>query len=219
MIATIILTKNRVEMLKKCVSSLQHPLNKSVVFALPSKDNTEEVAYNFYKTNMIQSVVFEEATYYDQFTRGTYLVENWHPEIIHFCADDYVMHKDWLEKASLFLRNAPEVSHASLEMEPSFSWNQPSEILERGGVKALIRHTVPGANWIMLWDHWLKLRPYLEMRRNSLTWDHEINAVAREKFGKIAALGLAEHIGAYASSVGNRSFQMSAKPLPEKWRI
>lgn len=224
MIAIVLVTKDRVEMFRKCITSLQTGRQrgaKVACYALASKDSTQLDAADKYAKGLIDDLILEAPTpsVHETFLRGSDHVMKWKPDYLLLTADDYVYQSDWDVRATQFLSPSYDVSHISLELEPDFPWNQPRGKLTRQGVTGLLRATVPGANWMMTVARWWHLKPlYADLLDNS-GLDHIINGACWRHGMKLAALNCAEHIGAYCSTVGNTSFQEHAKPLPEEWKV
>lgn len=225
-IAVIVVAKDRSSFLRRCVTSLQSSRlsgkAKVVCYALESSDDTLATSLAYFQSHKIDDLVLEETTPFASETllHGTLHVSKWGPRYVYFCADDYEMKKDWFIKATRFLDASPDVAVLSLELEPSFPWNEPIEILDRDNVKALVRPTLPGANWMMTYASWcVRVRPVFEKRMLTRTYDLDVCKALLEADWKLAAIDAADHIGAYHSCCGNRSFQTCAKPLDKKWSL
>lgn len=127
------------------------------------------------------------------------------PGTIWVLSDDDVL---WKPEAGDMLRRfwseAPaDVTIVGALMEPDYDWNQPRGIVESGGVRALVRKTVPAAAWTLRgWQAWKQIEPL----KTTLDGDGE-DVEACRWLGwhrqRVAALDLAEHAGQGLSLCGN----------------
>lgn len=130
------------------------------------------------------------------------------PDVILLTADDYEYRADWLERLTSFWEAAPaEIALASCNVEPVYKWNTVREARDIGGVRALMRDSLPGSNWSFRAADWQNIHP-VEERTGG-----EDFAVLRKLAPRLfAALDLAEHIGEQQSAWDNQSWR-SAEPL------
>ena len=133
-------------------------------------------------------------------------------------ADDLEYQDGWLRRLVSFIENGPDdIALYSCQMEPVWSWNTPTEMIEAGGEKALVRGSVPGSSWAFRrsdWEEWMGPFPQI-MPGEDLEICNRIKAQGK----RMAALDLVEHIGIERSAWGNSS-HLSAQPLDkEAWGL
>jgi len=139
------------------------------------------------------------------------------PDIVVFTADDYEYKKGWLKRLVAFWQEAPgDVAIVSCNIEPVYSWNTIADVIGADKEKALIRASVPGANWSFWAADWSLIGPISEKTGGE---DLEICARLRESGRLLCALDLAEHIGEKESSWGNKSYMFSQPLDREKWGL
>lgn len=141
-----------------------------------------------------------------------------HNDLIVISADDLRYQPNWLERLVSFVQEAPDdIVLFSCMMEPSWPWNRPSETVEHGGEKALIRASLPGASWAFHSEQWFDwIGPYPQIMPGE---DLAICERIRHHGKRMAALDLTEHIGEERSAWGNKSFE-HAQPLnKEAWGL
>jgi glycosyltransferase involved in cell wall biosynthesis len=135
------------------------------------------------------------------------------PDIVLFTADDYAYQPGWYEKLAAFWTHAPaEIALAALNVEPLWGWNGVTAQVAYGGVRALLRDSLPGSNWSFRAADWPRIGPVAEKTGGE---DLEICQRLRAAGRQLAALHLAEHTGAQCSVWGNQSWTY-ARPLPEE---
>lgn len=130
------------------------------------------------------------------------------PDLICFSDDDVEWAAGWLRPVVQFFEHAPgDVVLLSGLMEPVWEWNEPTGVVEAGGIKALVRNSVPGASWMFRAEDWAKIGPVAEDRT------HDVEGCKRlVRHGyRLCALDLAEHIGYAQSTLGNTV--ASGKPV------
>lgn len=135
------------------------------------------------------------------------------PDVVLFSADDFVYDAGFEKKLVEFWQNAPEdIKLASCYLEPSWDWNNVSEVGDAGNVHYAIRDTLPGSNWMFRVIDKDLILPIAEKTGGE---DLEIcNRLTKQGY-KLAALDLVDHIGETQSAWGNQSWQY-AKPLDRK---
>lgn len=141
-------------------------------------------------------------------------------EYLLLTADDYRYRPGWSDVAQRWLAAARlQVSHITLDTEPLWHWNTIRGVHDAGGVRALLRATAPGANWMMPWESWLAMEPVYYEQRNNPTADHVISAWAWRTGRVIGALDLVEHTGAKQSTCGTQAYDTGAAVDPVLWGI
>jgi GT2 family glycosyltransferase len=137
------------------------------------------------------------------------------PDLVCFSDDDMEWTPGWLAPVVRFFEFAPkDIVLLSGLLEPEWEWNAPREMVEAGGVRALVRDSLPGASWMFRASDWPKLGPVAEDRT------HDIAGCARirESGLRMAAMDLVDHIGTGHSTLGNTI--AFGKPLDrEKWGV
>lgn len=217
---------NRREMFRRCVESLRAAEGNYAltVVELDSCDGTADLARRFHETGMVDRLILGErpSVLYESYLQGidAYLADPEPPDGFLLTAEDYVFRPDWRQRLDAWLFDAPPgVSHASAELEPDFPWNRVSGVLDCGGVRALVRHTAPGASWAMTLRSWRRMEPVFRANAREQHLDTLLNAWARRQGLAICALDVAEHVGAECSLVGNDAFRLG-KPLDRaRWGV
>lgn len=132
------------------------------------------------------------------------------PDIVVFSADDYYYRADWLDTLRRFWQAAPvDIALASLNWEPSYAWNAVEADQIIGGVRTLIRASIPGSSWSFRAEDWRMIGPIANKTGGE---DLEICGRLRANGFRLAALDLTDHIGERESAWGNQSWTV-AKPL------
>lgn len=132
------------------------------------------------------------------------------PDVIVFSADDYAYRPGWLRRLMAFWMAAPaDIALATLNWEPSYAWNQVSEVLDVGGETALIRASAPGSSWSFRAADWSLIGPVGHRTGGE---DLDICGWLLAHDYRLAALDLSEHIGERESAWGNQSWTV-AQPL------
>jgi len=227
MISVLVTAYKREKFLRRCIKSLQteNAGCEVKIVLIASKDNigTQDTALNLYLEGLVNDLILDNAAPNGQYEwcYGTRWLQKYQSDYILISADDYFYYAGWGRKAVDFMAASPDVSHATFEREPDFPWNETFEILNRNGVKALSRATIPGACWFVKADWFYGvIWPLYEKHKDLKTLDHFINKIMRESYKmKLAAFHLADHAGALESSVGNMAFKVNARPLHEQWMI
>lgn len=132
-------------------------------------------------------------------------------DLVVLSADDLLYTENWLLRLISFIEDAPDdIALFSAQLEPVWAWNTPTEMLECGGEKGLVRDSVPGSSWAFRrtdWDDWMGPFPQI-MPGEDLQICQKIKARGK----RMVALDLVEHIGVEHSAWGNTS-HLSAEPL------
>lgn len=134
------------------------------------------------------------------------------PDIVLFSADDYEYRPGWLERLVAFWRAAPpDIAIASLNLEPAYSWNAVTGLVEYGGVRGITRTSLGGSQWSLRSADWSRIGPIREATGGE---DLEICRRLIGQGYRLAALDLSVHAGERESAWGNQSWTY-ARPLPE----
>jgi len=231
MIYAVVTVRNRTKYLRKCLSTIRESLADNVTLvALSSDDYTQHQAVDHYRDKEADTLILEDGLGCRDHARLNcrmvdMLGSKYNPkadDIILLSADDYEYLSGWRSRLSAFLHDAPvDIALVSCELEPLFPWNAPKEVIEHGGVRALVRETVPGANWAFRWRSWNAVRTMMLTAHDadSLRYDMNTCGLLYGDGYRIAALNLADHVGKLDSTNGNMSFQVNARPLPAKWQV
>lgn len=132
------------------------------------------------------------------------------PDLVVFTADDYEYQQDWLDRLVAFWRGAPDdVAIASCDLELAYAWNTIRGTVEAGGEKALVRDSLPGANWTFRASDWPNIGPIAEKTGGE---DLEICKRLIQSGRRLCALNLATHTGFKDSSWQNESWRYG-KPV------
>jgi glycosyltransferase involved in cell wall biosynthesis len=125
-------------------------------------------------------------------------------------ADDILWRPGWREKVEAFWSEAPEdVGILCGLLEPYFGWAKPIERVEYGGVAGLSRPTVPSSAWTFRASLWDRMPP-----ANEVAPSHDMpicHSLAGSGY-RLVGVDLAENLGAFKSTWGNRSYE-GAVPL------
>lgn len=138
-------------------------------------------------------------------------------DVVVFSNDDIVWRPGWRARVQSFWEHAPDdVAIMSGLLEPDFPWNQPRATVEYGGVRGLVRETVPGGAWTLMAANWSIIGPVPE----KAGWDDVPTCRRMNQLGwRNVAVDLADHAGVELSTWGNGS-QKFAKPLNrEAWGL
>jgi hypothetical protein len=119
-----------------------------------------------------------------------------------------------------FWKLAPDdVILISCLVEKEFPWSQVREVIDVGGIKALVRDSVPAAAWSFRGKDWEVIGP-LKTLMDDEGEDYEACKRVRALGFKVAAIDLASHIGEGYSQLGNdeaRSVRsMTGRPIDKK---
>jgi glycosyltransferase involved in cell wall biosynthesis len=141
------------------------------------------------------------------------------PDLVLFTADDYEYHPGWLASLVRFWEAAPpDVAIVSCNLEPEYDWNTVTDVIDAGGMRALVRNSVPGSNWSFRTAMWPQIGP-LEAKTGGE--DLEVCRHLRAAGYRLAALDLCKHIGEGAglSAWGNESWRDACPLDRQKWGI
>lgn len=132
-------------------------------------------------------------------------------DIIVPTADDMIWRPGWRAVVEEFWEGAdPKVAILCGLLEPEYPWSVPMGGITVGGVKALLRPTVPGGGWTLRAADWLShIGPIPEIK------GHDDVPTCRRLVDQgylLAACDLADHAGENLSTWGNSSARY-AKPL------
>ncbi len=138
------------------------------------------------------------------------------PGVVVF-SDDDMRWKPWAAKTiSDFWQSKPSdpVILCGL-LEPEWDWNTPRETITRGGVKALVRDSCPGAAWSFLADS------HVMPVDDGFGYDHKKCIELRECGFRVAQIDLCEHLGWEMSTHGNNALAHAGnQPIDKKkWRL
>jgi len=142
-------------------------------------------------------------------------------EIVVLSDDDVEWHQGAAEVLTRFWEQAPDdVVLLSCLLEPDWPWNTPREVIECGGVKALVRDSAPAAAWTFRIRDWDKIGPLTEGVTGEGE-DFEACARLRSHGYRVAQIALATHIGEGYSQLGNdEARSLAGRPLDrEKWKL
>lgn len=214
-VAVAILTWNRKDLFKRTLRSLkntEYPYALSIVDN-GSTDGTERIVRSL--GGYLNTTGNHTAGYGMNLAITRALMCK--PDIVVFTADDYEYRSGWLETLVNFWKHAPDsVILVTCNLEPVYGWNTVRGMVEYGGVRALVRDSVPGSNWSFRARDWPLIGPLQEKTGGE---DLAVCARLRERGYSLCALDLAEHIGEKQSSWGNRSY-LFGQPLDrERWGI
>lgn len=142
-------------------------------------------------------------------------------DVVVLSDDDVAWRDGAMRQLEAFWSEAPDdVAILSCLLEPDWPWNTPRELIECGGVKALVRDSAPAAAWTFRMGDWTKIGPL----RESLTGDGEdFDACKRLRAAgfRVAQIDLAHHLGDGYSQIGNdKARALAGRPLDrEKWGL
>lgn len=210
-ICVAVLTFNRFHLLRETLASMDaapgYPFRRVLVDGGSSDDQQRA-----WVAHQADSFVFEnKVSVGHSMNTAIDLAVGTGADVIVFSADDYRYRPGWAARLLGFWQAAPSwVGLASLNWEPSYSWNTVLEDTRIGGERALIRATVPGSSWSFRSSSWRSLFGPLEDRTGGedLTVCRDLQA----RGYKLAAIDLTDHIGEQHSAWGNRSYER-AEPL------
>jgi len=137
--------------------------------------------------------------------------------LVVIAADDIVWRPGWRDKVEAFWSEAPD--HIGILcglLEPHFGWAQPIERVEYGGVAGLSRPTVPSSAWTFPVRMWGRMDRANEVRPSH---DMPICAQLTRDGYSLVGVDLADNLGAFKSTWGNRSYE-GARPLDlKRWGL
>ena len=124
-------------------------------------------------------------------------------DLVVFSNDDIVWRPGWRTQLEAFWSQAPEdIMIVSGLLEIDYPWNTPLGTVDAGGVRGLVRETVPGGAWTLRSADWPRIGPVPEKRG----WDDvpTCKRLGRDGF-RVVALDLCVHAGEGSSTWGNKS--------------
>lgn len=137
------------------------------------------------------------------------------PDIVVLSADDLAYQAGWMDALAAFWDAAPDdVVLAGCFLENCWAWNTIVDTVEYGGVRALIRTSVPSASWTFRARDAALILP---MERTSPGEDIACCRRLLAHGYRLAQLDLATHTGAFQSAWGNRSEDYAIPLDREKW--
>lgn len=102
-----------------------------------------------------------------------------------------------------FWKVAPaDIVLVSCLIEPEYPWSQIHETVDCGGVKAVVRDSVPAAAWSFRGRDWRRIGP-LKTLMDDEGEDYEACRRMQSLGLRVAAIDLAKHIGEGYSQLGN----------------
>jgi len=140
--------------------------------------------------------------------------ELWPRDIVVLSDDDV----RWDAAAGMLLkdfwRHAPDdLVLVSGLLEPDWPWNKPRELVDHGGVKALVRDSAPAAAWSFRARDWNKIGLLREIVDDTGE-DFEACERLRALGYRVAQIPLATHIGEGYSQLGNdEARKLAGRPL------
>lgn len=130
-----------------------------------------------------------------------------------FSNDDIEWKPGYLETLTTFWAEAPsDLLVCSGHLEPVYFWNTPRELIECGGVKALVRDTAPGGTWTFRAKDWSVIGPVPETHGEDDV--PTCKRLAAHGY-RVAQMDVATHVGEETSTWGNGS-HLYAQPLDRK---
>jgi glycosyltransferase involved in cell wall biosynthesis len=138
-------------------------------------------------------------------------------DVVVFSNDDIVWRAGWRAQLEAFWAGAPDdIKIASGLLEIDYPWNKPRGVVDAGGVRGLVRETVPGGAWTLRSSDWPLVGPVPEKRG----WDdvptcHRVNG----KGWRCVALDLSDHAGEGSSTWGNGSAAFGQPLDREAWGL
>jgi glycosyltransferase involved in cell wall biosynthesis len=207
-------------MLQKTITSLRTDDSKFRLYLVDnnSQDNTKSLAIKFLDDglvdafiNVIDKCMFSQAVKIaiTEIRKRPVL-----PDIILISGDDYEYKNCWCKVLTRWFSGVgDDVSICCLDMEPDFPWNAVLGVKDSNMCRALVRASVPGANWSMRYKDWLFIEPLWNAGAYSKTFDLQTCDFLVQTKRPPCALDLCEHIGANSSTVGNLSYKLYGKPL------
>ena len=125
-------------------------------------------------------------------------------DVIAFSNDDIAWHPGALAEVVRFWQAAPDdILICSGSLEPEYPWNTPRDMVECGGVRALVRDTAPGGTWTLRARDWPLIGPVQEIRG----WDDVPTCQRLRAQGyRVAQMDVADHVGEEHSTWGNGTY-------------
>ena len=208
-IAVAVLTYNRLSLLRRTLASLEAVPGQNWTIDIVDNGSTDGSA-EFVRGNGGYANTDGNHTTGHGMNLVISMALERRPDIVLFTADDYEYKRSWLDSLEAWYGAAPaDVVLTSLNLEPAYGWNGISEFVEYGGVRGVIRASLPGSLWSFRASDWPKIGPIREATGGE---DLEICQRLQRNGYKLAALNLSEHTGEKASAWGNQSWHM-AQPL------
>jgi len=224
-ISAVIVVHRRSEYLSECIKTMRMSGTdvEITVYNVGNDSAVGKLCLGLFRDKYIDHLIMGDKwpVLVDTYIHALDFVKSQNPDVILLSADDYHYEAGWGADLERFIAGTEGKGLYSCELEPLFPWNCPKAIVERDGVKALERPSIPGANWAFtpeLAD--MVIEPMCKAHAGDWQADLKICEHIRDTLEmKLYALRLADHVGAYNSEVGNMAFQVNAKPLPKKWQI
>jgi GT2 family glycosyltransferase len=142
----------------------------------------------------------------------------WAPEDVVVLSDDDILWEPLAAHVlSRFWSEAPDdLIILSCLLEPEWPWNTPREVIECGGVKALVRDSAPAAAWTFRLRDWDKIGPLKEVVDEEGEDFEACGRLCGQGF-RVAQIDLATHIGEGYGQLGNDEARLiSGRPLDKK---
>lgn len=140
-----------------------------------------------------------------------------HETVVVLSDDDMLWRPEAGAQLAAFWAEAPaDLGILCAYLEPEWYWNTPRRVIEAGGVRVLVRDTVPAAAWTFRADRWPVIEPLLE---DGWQFDTHVCDKLAAKGYCVAEVDLATHEGWEKSTHENRSIDY-ARPLDRKrWGV
>jgi glycosyltransferase involved in cell wall biosynthesis len=140
-----------------------------------------------------------------------------HGDLVAFSNDDIVWRPGWRATLEAFWSEAPaDVAIVSGLLEDDYPWNRVVGTVDAGGVRGLVRATVPGGAWTLRSAEWPTIGPVPE----AVGWDDVPTCRRLGGEGRrVVALDLADHVGVAHSTWGNGSAALGTPLDRGRWGL
>jgi glycosyltransferase involved in cell wall biosynthesis len=144
-------------------------------------------------------------------------------DLVVFSADDGLYSPGWLRKLVAFWRDMPdEVKIVCPHLSPSWpephSWNTVRGFIDgQGGMRGLVRDSAPGSFWTFRASDWPLIKSL--MPEKSPGEDLIVSQALADQGYMVVEVDLCEHIGAFLSAWGNKSYEWATPLDRERWGI
>lgn len=139
-------------------------------------------------------------------------------DLVVFSADDGLYAKGWLRKLVAFWRDMPaEVKIVCPTLNGVWPWNMPRGYIEGGGLRGLVRDSVPGSFWTFRAEDWPLIKEL--MPQSSPGEDLAVSQALNDMGYMLVEVELCSHVGAFRSAWGNRSEEWVAPLDRERWGV